>query len=291
MRPPAFRYVRADSKAEALHHLAEFGDEARLLAGGLSLVPMMNFRVARPEVIIDISRARDLAHIRVAADGSLSIGAMTSHRTVESAEATEGSALAGLASAAPWIGHYPIRLRGTFGGSIAHGDPAAEWCLMARLLDATVRVESSGGVSEIPAEDFFLGYYSTHVAADEMVTEVTFPPLRGYCALDEYAARAGDFGIVLVGVALDGSGGVVRSARFALGGVADTPVRLPEVEELVSGEPLTDEAIGEAARLSASVIDPSSDTAGSSDYRRSLAERLVERALLRARESIEGDVE
>ena len=155
MKPAPFTYHRADSVAQAVAMLAELGDEAKILAGGLSLVPMMNFRLARPSALVDVSRIGELSYIRAGADG-LRIGALTTHRAVEL------SVLPGfgvLPRAARWIGHYPIRARGTFGGSVAHADPASEWCLLAVLLDARMVVAGPSGERTIGAGDFFEGFY------------------------------------------------------------------------------------------------------------------------------------
>ena len=290
MRPTAFHYVRASSKGEALHHLAQAGDEARLLAGGQSLVPMMNFRVARPSVLVDISRVRELAYVDQDGDGTTRIGATTTHRSVETAQRVTGTALAGLSNAARWIGHLPIRLRGTLGGSVAHGDPAAEWCVMATLLDAHVHVEGPAGSVSIPAKDFFVGYYSTAVAPGQMITEVEFPPVGGYCGLEEYAVRGGDFGIAVVGLAIERSeAGLARNARLAIGGVADRPLRIASAEVALEGASLTDQVIDDIAGAVRGEIDPSSDTAGSSSYRRHLTGVLVKRALENARADLWKD--
>ena len=175
MKPAPFAYHRAHNAAEAVALLAQLGEEAKILAGGLSLVPMMNFRLARPTALVDVSRIGGLSYLR--ADGAgLRIGALTTHRTVETSR--DPAVLNGfgvLPRSARWIGHYPIRSRGTFGGSIAHADPASEWCLLAVLLAARIVLTGPDGQRTVPAAEFFEGYYSTAAAPDEMITEIWFP--------------------------------------------------------------------------------------------------------------------
>ena len=276
MKPAPFTYHRADSVAQAVAMLAELGDEAKILAGGLSLVPMMNFRLARPSALVDVSRIGELSYIRAGADG-LRIGALTTHRAVEM------SVLPGfgvLPRAARWIGHYPIRARGTFGGSVAHADPASEWCLLAVLLDARMVVAGPSGERTIGAGDFFEGFYTTALEPDEMITEIWFPDPAPAAALTEFAVRQGDFAIVSAGVRLDLADGVCRGGRVVLGGVGPLPV-IADTGPL-AGQPVTQatwEAMGEHA---AAQIDPPADTHGDAAYRRRLAATLVSRALAEA---------
>ena len=276
MKPAPFTYHRADSVAQAVALLAELGDEAKILAGGLSLVPMMNFRLARPSALVDVSRIGELSYIRAGADG-LRIGALTTHRAVEM------SVLPGfgvLPRAARWIGHYPIRARGTFGGSVAHADPASEWCLLAVLLDARMVVAGPSGERTIGAGDFFEGFYTTALEPDEMITEIWFPDPAPAAALTEFAVRQGDFAIVSAGVRLDLADGVCRGGRVVLGGVGPLPV-IADTGPL-AGQPVTQatwEAMGEHA---AAQIDPPADTHGDAAYRRRLAATLVSRALAEA---------
>ncbi len=179
MKPAPFAYHRAHSVAEAVALLTELGDEAKILAGGLSLVPMMNFRLARPTALVDVSRIGGLSYLRADAADGLRIGALTTHRAVEISR--DPAVLGGfgvLPRSARWIGHYPIRSRGTFGGSIAHADPASEWCMLAVLLDAQVVLTGPDGRRTVPAAEFFEGYYSTAAGPDEMITELWFPQAR-----------------------------------------------------------------------------------------------------------------
>ncbi|MFJ2746287.1 FAD binding domain-containing protein [Streptomyces sp. NPDC087440] len=279
MKPAAFGYHRARDTAGAVRLLAEFGEDAKLIAGGQSLVAMMNFRLARPRQLIDIGRLPGLKGLRTDA-GGLRIGALTTHHDVETATGL-GADFDVLRRAVRWIGHLPIRTRGTVGGSIAHADATAEWCLLAVLLDARIVAVGSGGRREIAARDFFQGYYTTALAYDEVITEVFFPHPAPHAAVTEFAQRQGDFAIVAAAVSLDldldagGPAGVV-GGRVALGGVAPLPVRVPEAEAvLAGGGPGVFERAAEAA---AAAIDPPDEAGVSASYRRDLTRTLVRRA-------------
>jgi aerobic carbon-monoxide dehydrogenase medium subunit len=282
VKPAPFAYHRAHSVGEAVALLAELGDEAKILAGGLSLVPMMNFRLARPAALIDVTRIEGLSYLRPDPDG-LCIGALTTHRTVETSR--DPAVLSGfgvLPRSARWIGHYPIRSRGTFGGSIAHADPASEWCLLAVLLGAQVVLTGPHGQRVVPAAEFFQGYYTTAASPDEMITELCFPRAAPRAVLTEFAQRQGDFAVVAAAVSVDISGGVCQSGRVVLGGVGPLPVQVDATP--LAGQPAgagTWQAMGEHA---ASQIDPPDDTHGSAGYRRRLTATLVSRALAGASE-------
>jgi carbon-monoxide dehydrogenase medium subunit len=280
VKPAPFAYHRAHSVAETVALLAELGDEAKILAGGLSLVPMMNFRLARPTALVDVTRIDGLSYLRAGEDG-LRIGALTTHRAVETC--TDPAVLRGfgvLPRAARWIGHYPIRARGTFGGSIAHADPASEWCLLAVLLEARIIVTGPAGDRELTADDFFQGYYTTAAQPDEMVTGLRFPEPAPRAVLTEFAVRQGDFAIVAAAVAVDIADGICRAGRVVLGGVGPRPVQV-DAGPLTgqSATKATWQAMGEHA---AGQIDPPDDVHGSSEYRRKLTATLVERALAEA---------
>ena len=286
MKPAPFAYHRAHSVGEAVALLAELGDEAKILAGGLSLVPMMNFRLARPAALIDVTRIEGLSYLRADPDGpnggdGLRIGALTTHRTVEVSR--DPAVLAGfgvLPRSARWIGHYPIRSRGTFGGSIAHADPASEWCLLALLLGAQVLLTGPDGQRTVAAAEFFQGYYTTSARLDEMITELWFPRPAPHAVLTEFAQRQGDFAVVAAAVSVDIGGGACRSGRVVLGGVGPVPAQIDAsalAGQLASAE--TWRAMGEHA---AGQIDPPDDTHGSSEYRRRLTATLVTRALAQA---------
>ncbi len=280
MKPAPFAYHRAHSVDEAVGLLAELGDEAKILAGGLSLVPMMNFRLARPSALIDVTKITGLSYLRADRDG-LRIGALTTHRTVEtSRDPAVTSGFGVLPRSARWIGHYPIRSRGTFGGSIAHADPASEWCLLAVLLGARVVLTGPRGQREVPAAEFFQGYYTTAADPEEMITELWFPRPAPHAVLTEFAPRQGDFAVVAAAASVDITNGVCRSATVVLGGVGPRPVQVRA--DALTGQPAvaaTWQAMGEHA---ATQVDPADDTHGSGEYRRRLTATLVARALAEA---------
>ncbi len=287
MKPAAFEYRRATAVEDAIDQLTELGDEAKLLAGGQSLVPMMNFRLVRPSALVDVAGIPDLQYLEPHDGRGLKIGALTPHRWVEEMEdpeLLEGFSV--LKRAAHWVGHYPIRTLGTFGGSIAHGDPSAEWCLLAALLDAEIVAVGPEGERVVPASDFFHGFFMTALEPDEMIVEVRFPQPAPNAALQEFARRAGDYAIVAAAVTLDMDDGKCRSARVVLGGVADVPLRVPEAEQVLEGAEIGREAFEEAGREAAKVVDPPSDVQGTAEYRRDLSAVLVRRAL----EEAAGDV-
>lgn len=288
MKPAAFKYERATTTEEAIERLTQLGDEAKLLAGGQSLVAMMNFRLVRPSALIDITGISDLQYIEFNNEEGLKIGALTPHRWLEVME--DPDLLAGfsvLKRAARWVGHYPIRTIGTFGGSIAHADPTAEWCMLALLLDAEIVARGPEGERVIPASEFFYGFFMTEIQDDEMIVEVRFPKPAPHASIKEFARRAGDFAIVSATVNLEVENGKCRSAGIVLGGVADVPLRASEAEEVLKGESLSLEAFEETGRQAAQEIDPASDVQGTAEYRRDLAAVLVKRALLEAAESVE----
>jgi len=279
MKPAPFSYHRARSADEAVSLLAELGDEAKLLAGGQSLVAMMNFRLARPAALVDISRLAELRYIRVG-DGGLRIGALALHRDLE--RLADPAVLAGfgmLPRAAGYIGHYAIRAAGTFGGSIAHADPAAEWCMAALLFDAEIVARGPGGDRVIPAAGFFTGFLETGLRPDEMIVEVRLPAPRPGAAICEFARRHGDFAIVAVAAAVDVTDGVCRDARVVLGGVAGTVQRAAAAEAALIGSAVDEAAIAAAAREAAAGVDPPGDIHGSAEYRRHLVGVLSARAI------------
>ncbi|MFI6306636.1 FAD binding domain-containing protein [Amycolatopsis thailandensis] len=281
MKPAAFRYHRAHDVTDAvglLGELAAAGEDPKLIAGGQSLMPMMNFRLARPTALVDLgplSREPALNSLRRNGSG-LTIGAMVTHRTVEISEL--GPDFSVLSRAMRWVGHLPIRSRGTVAGSIVHGDATAEWCLLALLLDAVIVAEGPGGPREIPAAEMFHGFYTTAVEPDEVVTAVTFTHPAPKAALTEFARRHGDFAIVDAAVSLDAE----RGGRVVLGGVAPAPVRVPEAEAVLAGGVPGPALFAECGDAAAAAIDPPDDAAGSAAYRRRLARTLVTQALQEA---------
>jgi carbon-monoxide dehydrogenase medium subunit len=280
VKPAAFEYRRASTVEEAVEQLTQLGEDAKLLAGGQSLVPMMNFRLVRPSALVDIKRITELQYVEYDDEG-LKIGALTPHRWVEAMEDQRTlEDFSVLKKAARWVGHYPIRTLGTFGGSIAHADPSAEWCMLALLLDAEIVAVGPEGERAIPASDFFQGFFMTALEPDEMIAEVRFPEPAPRAALQEFARRAGDYGIVAAAVAVDVQGdGECRSARVVLGGVSDVPLRIPEAEDALAGAEAGTEAFEAAGRAAAEAIDPPSDAQATAEYRRDLASVLTKRAL------------
>ncbi|MGH7579739.1 MAG: FAD binding domain-containing protein [Gemmatimonadales bacterium] len=285
MKPAPFDYHRPDTLDEALALLAELGSDAKPLAGGQSLVPAMNFRLARPAALVDLNRLAPLDFITEATDGGLRIGAMTRQRAVERSPVVATRAPL-LAEAMPWVAHPQIRNRGTIGGSLAHGDPAAELPAVMVALDARVVLRSRTADRTVPAQAFFTGLLSTDVAPGELLTEVRLPsrPARSGMAFMELARRHGDFALVgvAVQVVLD-EGGACASARIALLSVGDGPVLAAQSMAALVGSIPTASRIEEAARVAAETdIDPPADIHASAGYRRHLARVLVRRTLTRA---------
>jgi carbon-monoxide dehydrogenase medium subunit len=275
VKPAAFTYHRAFDVDDTIAQLAELGPDAKILAGGQSLVAMMNFRLARPSALVDITRVAGLDYLRRDADG-LRIGALTRHRAVETAK-IDGFGV--LSKAARWIGHYPIRCRGTFGGSIAHGDSTAEWCVLAVLLDAVIVLQGPNGRREVAAEGFFHGFFMTAAEPDEMITEIRFPKPAPHAALTEFSQRQGDFAIVAASARLDLAENEVLTSKIVLGGVAEKP-KVVEID--LAGQPATEETWRAAGETAAAQVNPPADGHGSSEYRKKLTATLVARALAEA---------
>ena len=276
-----FDYVAPATIEEALAVLAQHRDEAKVLAGGQSLVPLLNYRLARPRVVVDIN-ALPLDRVEVAGH-RLTLGALTRHATLE--ESPEiARACPVLREAAVLIGNVRVRTLGTLGGSLAHADPAAELPLAMMALDARFGVAGREGRRTIAARDFFTGYLTSGLAADELLVDVEVPVVRdtGW-AVEELSRRAGDFAIVAAAalIRLDGRGRA-DDARIAFGGVGPTPVRVAAAEDLVLGAEPTPERLAEAADAARDALDPQSDAFVSGAYRRHLAGVLARRALMRA---------
>jgi aerobic carbon-monoxide dehydrogenase medium subunit len=279
MKLPHFDYEAPRTVPEAVQLLAEHQDEANVLAGGQSLIPLLAMRLAHPAVLIDINGIAELSGVS-AADGWVAIGAMTREYVAEDS-ATVADAVPLLAAALPLIGHEAIRNRGTIGGSLAHADPAAELPAVARALDAEFVVCSQSGERVVPAAEWFEGFLTTSRRPDELLVEARFPTAeRGTgISFQEVARRHGDFAIVGLAASLTLSGGAISDARLAFSGVSDVPVRAIGAEDLLVGEGPSPELFGEAARRATDDIDPPADLHGSSDYRRKVAAALVRRGL------------
>jgi len=282
MKPAAFLYLAPRSRAEALDAIAAHGDDGKVLAGGQSLVPAMNFRLARPGVLIDINRVPDLS--TVARDGaSLRIGALSRHARFER-PVTDGALGALLPEVARHIAHTPIRMRGTFGGSLAHADPASEWCALALALNATIVAESKAGTRTIAAADFFQSIFTTALQPDELLTEIRLPWLDASwrCGFAEYSRRVGDFALAMAVVALRLEDGVIREASIALGGVGATPLAAAGAARLLVGARPSDALLAEAGDTAARDVDPQGDIHATATYRRELVGAMTRRALRQA---------
>jgi carbon-monoxide dehydrogenase medium subunit len=279
MKLPDFEYALPATVAEATGLLAQYQDEANVLAGGQSLIPLLALRLAHPAVIVDINGLDELSGISVN-DGRVTVGAMTREYMAEESE-TVAEMVPLLAAALPLIGHEAIRSRGTLGGSLAHADPAAELPAVARALDAEFVVRSESGKRVIPAAEWFEGYLTTSRRADEILVEVRFPAAeRGTgVAFQEVARRHGDFAIVGLAASLTLTDGTITHARLAFSGVADVPVRAAAAERVLVGHEPSAELFAEAARQAAAPLDPPADLHGSSDYRKKVAAALVRRGL------------
>jgi CO/xanthine dehydrogenase FAD-binding subunit len=288
MKPAAFSYHRPESAEEAVEVLARLGDEGRILAGGQSLVPLMNFRLAQPEHIVDINRLTELDYVR-AENGTLRIGALARQSAVET-EAAVAERVPLLREALGFVAHPPIRHRGTLVGSVAHADPAAELPAVALALDATVTVRGAGGERQIAARDFFLGPFETALEPGELATEVAFPaaaPGSGY-GFAEFARRHGDFAIAGAGVTLELRDGKIAAPRVVLCGVAPTPLRAAAAERALDGAAPSEETIAAAADAAVEGIEPPADMHGGTKYRIGVARAQVRRAIAKARDRAEG---
>ena len=279
MKLPPFDYEAPQTVSEAVALLAEHGDEASVLAGGQSLIPLLALRLARPAMLIDINGLDELSGVS-ADDGWLAIGAMTREYVAEESESV-ADAVPLLAAALPLIGHEAIRSRGTIGGSLAHADPAAELPAVARALDAQFVVRGPAGMRVIPAEEWFEGFLTTSRGPDELLVEVRFPtagPGTGV-SFQEVARRHGDFAIVGLAASLTLSDGVISDARLAFAGLSDVPLRAAAAEDLLAGQRPSAELFDEAARRATDDADPPADLQGSPEYRKAVAAALVRRGL------------
>ncbi len=280
MKPPPFEYHAPTTVAETVSVLREYGDGAKVLAGGQSLMPLLNFRVVRPAALVDINGVAELNYLR-RDNGWLTIGALVRQRSAElNKMVAEACPL--LAEALPLIGHFQIRNRGTIVGSLAHADPAAELGAVALALGAELEIQSLHGRRVLPASEFFISYLTTALAPDELVVEARFPtarPQTGY-AFVEFARRQGDFALVAVAAVVSRNGtNHCDGARLAFTGVGPVPVLLTDDEGLLQGESFKPPAIRALAHRAADGLDLDSDLHASAEYRRELAQVLAEEAL------------
>jgi carbon-monoxide dehydrogenase medium subunit len=283
MKPAPFQYHAPTTIEEAVATLSEVaGDDGRVLAGGQSLVPIMAFRLARPAHLVDINGVEALRRLAVEGD-TLSIGACVRHAAFHK-PVVDGPLGRLLAKVVRHIAHYPIRTRGTFCGSIAHADPASEWCLVAAALGAEMVVRSVSGARTIPVQDFFLGIMTTALNEDELLVEVRLPilPADTHCGFYEFNRRAGDFAIAMALVTYRVQNGAISEPRVAVGGAEPLPRRIAAAEEALAGLAPGKQAFEAAADAAASAVEPLDDAITSADYRRDLVRTVTRRALEQA---------
>jgi CO/xanthine dehydrogenase FAD-binding subunit len=284
MKPARFDYYDPRSLDEALELLQKHQSDGKVLAGGQSLMPLLNMRLARPNVIVDINRIGGLSGVETR-DGGIAIGPRVALRALEREKAI-GERLPILREAARYIGHPQIRSRGTVCGSLAHADPAAELPALALALDAEFVAASSKGTRTIPSEVFFTSYFTTALEPHEILTETRFPaPPRGMSwSFLEVSRRHGDFALagVVAGLAVDAEKNSITGSRLVCFGVGPTPVRVKEAEEALIGQAPKEENFRAAAEVASRGLDPDNDVHATAEYRRSVAGTLVRRALLQA---------
>jgi carbon-monoxide dehydrogenase medium subunit len=280
MKLPPFDYACPATLSEAVALLSSRDGDAKALAGGQSLVPMMAFRLASPSLLVDLQKLSDLRQIKISADG-VDLGAMVRWREIED-DARLRTACPLLPAAIAHVAHYQIRNRGTVGGSIAHADPAAEMPGIAVTCDAEVSVVGKAGARVIHARDFFLGALTTALTSDEIIVSIRLPawPARRRWAFLEFARRRGDF--AMAGVALfydQDESGRARNAHVGVIGVGDRPRRLAEVEAILNGRAIDEATMAKAETAASAAVDAQDDIHASAAYRRALVGTLVERAL------------
>ncbi len=282
MKPARFDYHAPADVEDALALLTRYGGEAKLLAGGQSLVPLLNFRLVRPAALVDLNRIASLAYIHEL-DGHVALGAVTRQRAIEFSPVV-ARRLPLLTEATRWVGHLPIRSRGTIGGSLAHADPSAEYPAVLAALDGRVVARGPRGERVLGATELFQTYLTTSLAADEILLEVRFPAMpegAGY-AFEKFSRRHGDFAIVGVAAVIVGEGARCTTARLAIAGVGAVPMRLRAAEEILERDGLGERAVEAAAARAAELVDPDSDIHASAAYRRNLTRVLTARAVRRA---------
>ena len=292
MKPVNFDYFSPTELSSALELLQQYGDEAKVLAGGQSLMPLMNMRLVRPKVIVDINQIPELSYIEETAEGGLSLGALTRQRTVERSALVQSSNPL-LGAALPYLGHFQIRNRGTVGGSMVHADPAAELLALSIALEAEFVLTSTMGQRTIKAEEFFVGPLTTSIEPTELLTQVRVPAwLEGWgWGFLEVCRREGDFALAgAVALLQLGKAGECDSARVTIFGVNDTPTRMSRAEAMLLGRTATPTTIEDAARLVSEDLEPNSDLHAPAEYRKEVggvvAKRALEDAYTRAMEGI-----
>jgi len=292
MKPAPFEYFAPTTVEEALAHLAEYGYDAKVLAGGQSLVPMMNFRLVEPSVLVDLNNIPELAYIKPDEDGGLRLGAMVRHHRVETDSLVEEREPL-LHETMPHIAFLQVRNRGTFGGSVSHADPSAELPSISVALDGRFRLRSRNGERWVPASEFFIGLFTTALEPDELLVEVALPPMlaRSGWSFMEVARRPHDFALAgtAVVVSLDDDGRC-EQARIVFLSAGESPMLAQRAAESLKGQTPTPESIQAASEIAASEeIDPSGDIHATADFRRHLANVLCRRALEQAFQRAAGN--
>lgn len=285
MYPPGFSLIVPSTVEEALDALSRYGEEAKVIAGGHSLIPLMKLRLASPKYLIYIGKIQGLSYIREEA-GKIRIGCMTTHAMIESSDLLRKKNLL-LSETASKIGDLQVRNMGTIGGSLAHADPAADYPAAITALEGEIVARSVKGERVIKAQEFFKGPFSTALRSDELLVEVRVPSMEGYfgTAYEKLVFRATDYAIVGVAAVLElDRGGAIQRARVALTGVGSTPVRAKSVEEELIGKQASKDLIVKVSTRASEGLNPPSDIRASSEYRKAMAAVMTKRALLRALE-------
>lgn len=282
MKPAPFDYQRPRELDEVLSLLGEHGGEAKILAGGQSLMPLLNFRMLRPEILVDVNKVEALGGLREEGRG-LRVGALTRHHTLETS-ALVRERFPVLTAAMAHVAHLAIRNRGTIGGSLSHADPAAELPMMAMLLDATIHTRTPSETRAHEAADFFLGPLTSTLDEDELVTEIELPGLEpgtGW-AFEEFSQRSGDFAIAAAAVLIRLDEGRIAEARLAMMGVDETPIRLRDLEASLLGATPDPALARDVAAQASELVNPNTDLKASAEYRRHLVRAILERVLIEA---------
>jgi CO/xanthine dehydrogenase FAD-binding subunit len=289
MKPAAFDYVAPRSLEAAVQALAAAEGDGKLMAGGQSLMPLLNFRMTRPSIIVDLTHVPGLSFIELRGD-TVAIGALTRHTDLEFSDLV-ALKLPVMAAAMPHVAHLAIRNRGTIGGSLSHADPAAELPMLAVFYGATIKVQGQGGRREIPAEEFFVSALGNCLEPDEIVFEIDFPVLTSHTgwAFEEVARRFGDFALACIAVSLKCRDGRIADARVAVMGVAETPLRLCEAEQVLRGAGRGRQTAAEFADVVRGCLSPAGDIHVSAEYRQHLIGSLAEKALMKAWKRAAGE--
>jgi carbon-monoxide dehydrogenase medium subunit len=282
MKPATFDYVLPDSLEAAVEALAAANGDGKVMAGGQSLMPLLNFRMARPSLIVDLSRIPGLSFIE-RRDDTVAIGALTRHADLEFSDLIAAK-LPVMAAAMPHVAHLAIRNRGTIGGSLSHADPAAELPMLAVFYGATIKVLGPAGRRDVAAEEFFVSALANCLEPEEIVFEIDFPVLTSHTgwAFEEVARRFGDFALACIAVSLERQDGQIADGRVAVMGVADTPLRLREAEQSLRGAAVGPQTAAQFSERVRACLSPPDDIHVSGEYRRNLIGALAEKALLKA---------